>query len=155
MPLTTQPGPCLSGKRHWLNSVKILKIRTPEKNYCNCPKIWLLLVFQRVMRPKNADAMANIVDPDQTAPPLVFPDPFVRKLRIIMVSWSLSAVSGPVLALSELGLCVIIEAKYCLWMEIMRFCLFVLRFYSSVNTIKVMSSWTVNQSSLFLGRLPK
>ena len=27
---------------------------------------WL---YHRVMRPKDADGMANIVDPDQTAPP--------------------------------------------------------------------------------------
>ena len=38
------------------------------------------------MRPKNADALANIVDPDQTAPPSVCPDLLVQKLRIIMVS---------------------------------------------------------------------
>ena len=36
-------------------------------------------------------------------------------------------------------------------------CLFVLRFYEPVNTtgIKVMSSWSVNLITLFLGRLPK
>ena len=35
------------------------------------------------------------------------------------------------------------------------FCLFVLRFYDPVNTIKVMSSQSVNLSTLFLGRLPE
>ena len=70
------------------NTIKILKIWPPQKNCCNHPKI-------RTMHPKHADAMANGVDPDQTAP-LVFrsslnlvctvcPDLSVQNLRIIMV----------------------------------------------------------------------
>ena len=35
------------------------------------------------------------------------------------------------------------------------YCMFVLRFYDPVNIIKVMSSRLANQSTLFLGRLPK
>ena len=34
-------------------------------------------------------------------------------------------------------------------------CFFVLRFYGPVNTVKVMSSWSVNLATLFLGRRPK
>ena len=34
-------------------------------------------------------------------------------------------------------------------------CFFVLRFYGPVNTVKLMSSWSVNLATLFLGRRPK
>ena len=49
------------------------------------PTIWIYL---RVMRPKDADGMANIVDPDQTAPLgsrvyIVCPDLSVWKLKIL------------------------------------------------------------------------
>ena len=43
---------------------KFLKIRTP-KNCCNCPKIWTACIYHTVMCPKDADRMANSVDPDQ------------------------------------------------------------------------------------------
>ena len=39
-----------------------------RKKYCNCPKIWLIWILHRVMSPKDANGMANSVDPDQTAP---------------------------------------------------------------------------------------
>ena len=43
--------------------VKILKFGTP-KNYCNYPKIRTILFYYRVIGPKDADQMANSVDPD-------------------------------------------------------------------------------------------
>ena len=68
-------------------SVKYLKIWTP-KNCCNYPKILTRWLYHRVMYPKEADGVANSVDPDQTAPldvHLVCPGLSVRKLRIITV----------------------------------------------------------------------
>ena len=70
------------------------------KNCCNYPKIWL---YHRVMSLKDADGMANSVDPDQTAPQsdlglhcssrssliwvnTVCPDLYAWKLRIITVA---------------------------------------------------------------------
>ena len=49
--------------------------------------MWL---YHRVMSPNDADGMANSVDPDQTAPSLIWvctvcPGISVRKLRIITV----------------------------------------------------------------------
>ena len=38
------------------------------KNCCNYPKIWTMWFYHRVMSPKDADTMANSVDPDETAP---------------------------------------------------------------------------------------
>ena len=38
------------------------------KNCCNYPKIRTVWPYHRVMSPKDADRMANSVDPDQTAP---------------------------------------------------------------------------------------
>ena len=35
---------------------------------CNHSKIWTMWLYHRVMSPKDADGMANSVDPDQTAP---------------------------------------------------------------------------------------
>ena len=49
-----------------LTNVKLLKIQThtPKKYmYCNYPKIWLIKSFHRVMHPKDAEGMANSVDP--------------------------------------------------------------------------------------------
>ena len=37
---------------------------------CNHSKIWTMWFYHRVMSQKDADGMANSVDPDQTAPPL-------------------------------------------------------------------------------------
>ena len=51
-----------------LHTVKLLKIRTPEKYTVNNPNIWLIYIFHIEMRPNDADGMANSVDPDQTAP---------------------------------------------------------------------------------------
>ena len=36
-----------------------------RKNCCNYPKIITILFYYRVMGPKDADGMANHVDPDQ------------------------------------------------------------------------------------------
>ena len=49
--------------------------KTPEsldtQKFCsNHPKIQTRWLYSRVMCPKDADGMANSVDPDQTAPPL-------------------------------------------------------------------------------------
>ena len=35
---------------------------------CNPPKIWTRWLYRRVMHSKDADKIANSVDPDQTAP---------------------------------------------------------------------------------------
>ena len=43
------------------------KYSDPPKNCCNYPKIWTVWLYHRVMSPKDADGMANRVDPDQTA----------------------------------------------------------------------------------------
>ena len=79
----------------WIDTcitVKILKIRTSEKNCCNYPKVGTVSFYYRAKGPKDSDRMANSVDPDQTAPSsliwvyTVCPDLSVRKLRIIMVN---------------------------------------------------------------------
>ena len=44
--------------------LKTVKIGTREKNYCNCPKSWLMWIFHRVM---HEDGLAYSIDPDQTA----------------------------------------------------------------------------------------
>ena len=48
-------------------TVKILKFGMPE-NLCNHPKSLTRWLFLRVMHPKDAEGIANSVDPDQTAP---------------------------------------------------------------------------------------
>ena len=51
-----------------MNTVKILKIwTTKKKKSWNYPKIGAISFYYRVIGPKDADAMANSVDPDQTA----------------------------------------------------------------------------------------
>ena len=47
--------------------VKILKFRTPEM-CCNHPKRFTKWLFLSVLHPKDAEGIANSVDPDQTAP---------------------------------------------------------------------------------------
>ena len=71
--------------------VNFLNIRTPKKICSNHSKIWTMWLYNRVMSPNDADGMANSVDPDQTAPRLIWictvcPGISVRKLRIITVS---------------------------------------------------------------------
>ena len=39
-----------------------------QKIWCNHPKIWTTWIYRWVMRPKDAEGIANSVDPDQTAP---------------------------------------------------------------------------------------
>ena len=39
-----------------------------ENNYHNLPKLGTVWFYKAVMHPKDADGMANSVDPDQTAP---------------------------------------------------------------------------------------
>ena len=78
-------------------TVKILKFRTPQKIGCNHPKIWTSWLYRWVMHPKDADGIANSVDPDQTARSsliwvcTVCPGLSVRKLRnITVVSFRMS-----------------------------------------------------------------
>ena len=52
-----------------LNTLKFLNIRTTRKSCCNYPKIRTEFFYYRVMGPKDADRMANSVDPYRTAPP--------------------------------------------------------------------------------------
>ena len=47
------------------NYRKTYKNSDTWKNCCNYPKIWLMLIFHRVMHPKETDGMANGVVPDQ------------------------------------------------------------------------------------------
>ena len=63
-PIKNLRKPMLSLRRYRKNS----KHSDTRNNYCNYPKIWLIWIFHRVMRPKDADRIANSVDPDQTAP---------------------------------------------------------------------------------------
>ena len=53
--------------------------------YSNRPKIWRRWLYYSVMWPKDADRMANSVDPDQIWIYTVCSDLSVRKLRIITV----------------------------------------------------------------------
>ena len=39
-----------------------------QKSCCNHPKIWTRWFYCKVMHPKDAERLANSVDPDQTAP---------------------------------------------------------------------------------------
>ena len=53
------------------NTVKFLKIQTPEKfavMISNHPNIWTRWLNRRVMQSKDSVGTANSVDPDQTAP---------------------------------------------------------------------------------------
>ena len=45
-------------------TIKLLKIRTPEK-LLYYPKIRTMWLYFRIMRPNDADGIANSVDPDQ------------------------------------------------------------------------------------------
>ena len=56
----------LGGSVFWL-TVNFLIFGHP-KSCCNYPKIWIMRFLHRVWSPKDADWMANSVDPDQTAP---------------------------------------------------------------------------------------
>ena len=51
----------------WLlnTTVKIKKIWTSENFCCNHPKIWTTRLYHRVMLLKDADGIANSVNPDQ------------------------------------------------------------------------------------------
>ena len=69
---------------------KISKYSDKKTSCCNYPKIQTVWLYHRVMLPKDADGMANSVDPYQTAPSLiwiyiVYSGISVRKLRIITV----------------------------------------------------------------------
>ena len=71
---------------HWEKNEKF----GHQKIFGNRPKICTRWLYHRVMRPKGADGMANSVDPDQTAPSLIWvytvcPDLSVRKLRNITI----------------------------------------------------------------------
>ena len=43
---------------------KIPKFSDTQEICCNHPKIWTKWLYHRVMSPKDADGMANSVDPD-------------------------------------------------------------------------------------------
>ena len=43
-------------------------MRTSEKKCCNYPSIATVSFYYRMIGPNDADRVANIVDPDQTAP---------------------------------------------------------------------------------------
>ena len=47
---------------------KFPKYSDTQKMFCNYPKSWTRWLFLRVMHPKDAEGIANSVDPDQTAP---------------------------------------------------------------------------------------
>ena len=69
---------------------KFPKYSDTQKICCNHLQSWTRWCFLRVMHPKDAEGIANSVDPDQTAPSLIWvctvcPDLSVRKLRKIMV----------------------------------------------------------------------
>ena len=49
-------------------TVKILKFLVTRKIAVIILKICMMWLYHRVMSPKDADGMANSVDPDQTAP---------------------------------------------------------------------------------------
>ena len=63
----------LNEKLVWFLSIECyvcydLEARISPNNCCNYPKTWKMWFYPRVMHPKDADGMANIVDLDQTAP---------------------------------------------------------------------------------------
>ena len=73
---------------------KFHKYSDTQNICCNHPKSWTRWRFRKVMHPKDAEGIANSVDPDQTAPlgavwsgSALFaqPDLSVRKLRKIRV----------------------------------------------------------------------
>ena len=47
---------------------KFPKYSDTQNICCNHSKIWTMRLYHRVMRPNDADGMANSDDPDQTAP---------------------------------------------------------------------------------------
>ena len=51
-----------------LHYPKFLKYSETQNVCCNHSKIWTMSLYHRVMSPKDAEGMANSVDPDQTAP---------------------------------------------------------------------------------------
>ena len=56
-------------QKQWKGSYrKFFKYLDTQKICCNHYKIWTMWLYHRVMSPKDADRMANSVDPDQTAP---------------------------------------------------------------------------------------
>ena len=55
----------------------------------NYPKIWEMWIYYRVMRPKDADRMANSVDPDQTTS--------------VGAVWSVSALIAQIYLCENLG----------------------------------------------------
>ena len=71
-----------------------------QKICCNPPKVQLKWLYHRVMHPKDADGLANSVDPDQTRSSLIWvctvcPDLSVRKLRKIKLSTKVAYRNDP------------------------------------------------------------
>ena len=52
----------------WWYCKNTKNLDTPKIICCNHPKIWTMLLYHRVMQPKDADRMADSVDPNQTVP---------------------------------------------------------------------------------------
>ena len=110
------------------SNIKILIIRTPEKF------VVITLKFEQggfIIR-VAADGTANIVDSDQTAP--------------LEAVWPGSALFALPYLSENLG-----SLRYFRCMDLS--CLFDLKSYFPVNTIKVIWSWSVNLHILFLFRL--
>ena len=118
---------------------------------CSHSKVWTMWLYHRLMSPNDA-VMANSVDPDQTAPIwvcTVCQGLSVRKLRIVTVQvhifptnhYPLEWLNSPYTSLTHPD-----TVQY--WCLSGFVCFEV---YDPVNTIKVMSSQSVNLSTLFLG----
>ena len=70
-----------------------LNYRKNPNIWSDHPKIWKRWLYHRVIRPKDADGMANSEDPDQTRSSLIWvytvcPDLSVQKFRNIVVCLS-------------------------------------------------------------------
>ena len=61
------PAEDITVRSFYRTTVKFLIFGHPKK-CCNNPKIETMWLCHKVMSPKDADGMANRVDPDQTAP---------------------------------------------------------------------------------------
>ena len=84
-------SPWATLKEPWgqaVSTVKKPKNSDTRKICCNYPKRWTVWFYDRVMRPKDADRIANSVDPERSSLIWVYTvclDLPVQKLRIITV----------------------------------------------------------------------
>ena len=58
---------------------KTMKNLDNQTNCCNYPKIVTMCFYHRIVRPKDADGMANSFDPDQTLGLHCLPRPICPK----------------------------------------------------------------------------